>query len=288
MRDQEPKDARLEELDFLARLERGSVEASIHGDALLSNLRTKHLILHLLREGYVNGIDSSRGGSLGWSTESGHQTRDWATNRQWVDIGRVLEGQSVSLCISHRGRVRIAELRDELRSGKYRDPSGLLWSVRHLDRDLAVALLAASEAAPVSLTVVDMNGLKAANDGSGYAAGNALIEAYLGVISAFTGDGLDGYRGDGSDEVYLVAHASTAEKARKTAEAIIARLAEQRVLFKERELRRGITACCGIETVLTPAATSEAVREKAEERLRGAKARSKLTPERESIIADRD
>ena len=60
-----------------------------------------------------------------------------------------------ALKISHEGRVRLSELEQQLRSGRDRDETGLLWAKRHLTTDLAIAVLSASQKAPLSVAFAD-------------------------------------------------------------------------------------------------------------------------------------
>jgi len=278
-----PRDARVRELEFLSRVERQGAVGTI-SDGLLKDDLQKQMIAHLLYEGYLNGVESLPWGPGSWLSTAPTEMPGKVELRRWYEMKTLLAEQQLPLSLSHKGRVRISELRDELRAGKYRDPSGLLWSVRHLDRDLIVAVTEAAEAAPVSLAVVDMNGLKPINDNYGYAAGNAVIEAYLRVIATFTGDGVDGYRGDSSDEVYLILRATTTDQARKTIELIMTRLAGERVEFEGKVLVDRLTACAGITTRANPEHDSSVLRRKAEQLLMGAKQKSKSIPARESVI----
>jgi diguanylate cyclase (GGDEF)-like protein len=241
------------------------------------------MLVHLLHEGYVNGIEHGRAGNA----PNLDVLRSNLEAERWRDIAAVLGQQQVILYMSHKGRVRMSELRDALTAGKYRDPSGLLWSKRHFERDYTVAVLGACGEAPVSLAVFDMNGLKRVNDTHGHDAGDQVIKAYLQTVAIFTGDGVDGYRGDGGDEVYLVLRGTDGAAARKLIDSIITKLGSERVVLPGGARIEGIRVCCGIVTTTDPRAVAGALTEIADKRLYQAKAASKATETRDSVISDR-
>jgi diguanylate cyclase (GGDEF)-like protein len=278
-------DARIRELEFLMRIERkGSVSANILDEdgAVLRDPRVKEMIVHLLSEGYLNGVEHAAG------REDWELMRRSAEVQYWDDIGQVLRKQQVTLRLSHKGRVRISELRDALTTGKYRDPSGLLWSKRHYERDFTVAVLGAGAGSPLSLAVLDMNGLKKVNDEHGHDAGDQVIKTYLQAVAVFTGDRVDGYRGDGGDEVYLVLRATDGAAARKLIDSLIIKLGTERVALAGGHEVKGVKACCGLVTTTDPRAVPPALTESADKRLYRAKAQSKRTKSRDSIVVDSD
>jgi diguanylate cyclase (GGDEF)-like protein len=71
----------------------------------------------------------------------------------------------IYLKITHRGRLRLFRLRDEILSGRdrIRDQFGVLWDHRHWLPDLAVHLRKREPGQPVSLLLVDVDHLKALN-----------------------------------------------------------------------------------------------------------------------------
>jgi hypothetical protein len=54
-------------------------------------------------------------------------------------LERLHRGENNSFRITHHGRVRLSELKQALRSGREREPFGILWDVRHWRQDLQVA-----------------------------------------------------------------------------------------------------------------------------------------------------
>jgi diguanylate cyclase (GGDEF)-like protein len=287
-------DARLRELEFLSRLERGSVRANIVDDdgALLRDPVTREMIAHLLHEGYLNGLDTV---PFRLKSDLWTESRDKVEVQRWNDVGAVLSKEEVILHLNHKGRVRISELRDALTMGKYRDPSGLLWSKRHFERDFTVAVLSAAKESPLSLAILDMNGLKKINDThGGHDAGDRVIKTYLQGIAAFTGDGTDGYRGDGGDEVYVVMRSKEENAARKVIDVLLAKLAAERVPLDNGKEVIGVRACCGIVTTADPGANPRALTTTADERMYRAKAVSRASAKntrakyRESVVVDSD
>src|SRR5207244_5458270 len=55
-------------------------------------------------------------------------------------LARVMGGQQVTLRISHKGRVRLAELEQGLKTGRDREPFNILFGKRHIIPDLLIAL----------------------------------------------------------------------------------------------------------------------------------------------------
>ena len=105
-----------------------------------------------------------------------------------------------TLFMTHRRRVRLSELVQALRSGREREPFGILWDGRHATVDLEIMLLDASAQSPVSIVYMDMNGLKQLNDTHGHDAGNRGLRAYFEAVSAALADVGQAYR-LGGDEV---------------------------------------------------------------------------------------
>lgn len=108
------------------------------------------------------------------------------------------------LRISHKGRIRLAELEQAIKTGREREPFGILLSARYWERDLRIALLSASKSTPVALCFLDMNGLKAINDSSGHEAGNEAIRTFLRVIAANVEGAGDAYRYGGDEAVVIL------------------------------------------------------------------------------------
>ncbi|MAG94063.1 MAG: hypothetical protein CMJ48_09970 [Planctomycetaceae bacterium] len=65
-------------------------------------------------------------------------------------LSRVTGQHAVELKLTHFGRIRLSELKQALRSGREREPFGILWDTRHWEQDLQVATLEASEKTPLA------------------------------------------------------------------------------------------------------------------------------------------
>jgi diguanylate cyclase (GGDEF)-like protein len=270
------EDARLRELRFLARLER---ERELPVAPPLPDFE-KLMIAQLLSDGCINGL-----ATLGWdqSLPFGLIEAEISDDRR-LDLHRLLAGQPLTIKINHKGRVRLSELEQGLQAGRDRDPTGFMLSKRHLDRDLAIAALSARPEAPVSVAFLDMNGLKVINDRHGHAAGDAAIKAYLQVLSVLCGDGIEGYRGDGGDEVVLVLRATTEERASRLIRDALLKLQAERL----DGLRVVLTASCGIRTTTDPAADAALLKDEADKAQYRAKSEAKKSRNKPSVIATPD
>jgi hypothetical protein len=104
-------DARMRELAFLARLERETL-VTLPSEQLYRDPLLKSIAISLLREGYVNGLDS-----MPWQPGTPVSLLGAKPNvlvtfelRLWQQVAAVLSDQETALRISHRGRVRRSEL----------------------------------------------------------------------------------------------------------------------------------------------------------------------------------
>ena len=156
------QDPRLRELTFLAELERGGRPEYYYPQ----DNPERQMVVWLVDEAYVNGLDTLSGTQMGSSTP-------WGVWKYLHDrtLQGLLSSQPVSPRMSHQGRLRMADLEDALKRNRDRDPSGVMISKRHFERDLAVAVLHASAEAPLAVTIFDMNNLKPINDQHGHDAG---------------------------------------------------------------------------------------------------------------------
>jgi diguanylate cyclase (GGDEF)-like protein len=180
-----------------------------------------------------------------------------------VTLSKVLGGREVSLQITHSGRVRMAELRQTLRSAKLRDGFGILWDGRHFDVDLRIALLDASERTPVAVAYLDLNaGLKAANDKMGHDAGDVAIQAYFQDVNSALADRGDAYR-LGGDEVGVIIPACPREEVIKIIRRACLLLQREHLQFDGKELP-AVSIAAGLVVNTTPAVGAEQLRRAAE------------------------
>lgn len=87
--------------------------------------------------------------------------------------------------------------------------------------------------APVSLLLIDIDGLKQLNDSDGHVAGDRMIRAVADAIAAGLRTSDVGARW-GGDEFAVLAPNTSASAARASAERLVARVSEQRVAHVDR------------------------------------------------------
>jgi diguanylate cyclase (GGDEF)-like protein len=196
-------------------------------------------------------------------------------------LGDVLEHGRSALHMTHRGRTRLSELKQVLRSGREREPFGILWDGRHAELDLQITLLGASPASPVSVVFMDMNGLKILNDSGGHDVGDEGLRAYFqSVASALRAVG-QAYR-LGGDEVLVL----LPEKDKSSAAQVIEIAC--RLLMKERLEIEGVpivlSIAAGIVDVVDPGLSPVSVRKRADQEQYRAKEESRKTTPRPSVI----
>lgn len=267
-------DARLLELEFLSRLSRfAQTEVSIN-----SNIPFRDMIVHLLVEGMVNDVAGLRLWSNNIEEMTHHVMRvaEYERNRALVFF---LDNQKISVRISHKGRVRLAELEQAIKAGREREPFGILLGARYWERDLSIALLSASTDAPVALCFLDMNGLKAINDERGHEVGNEAIRAFLRVVAANVEEVGDAYR-YGGDEVVVILPGTNADAAEKRMVALLKQLGGEKIDGVET-----LTASCGIGIAANPDLPSKRFSEAVDAVQYRAKAASKEGPKRQSVLA---
>ena len=282
------QDARLRELTFLAELER---EAFVHlsCESLNKDPAYKSMALHLLHSGFLNGLDNVPcipGYNVVPLADAGGRTNLQAEyeRRLWKDIADAMANQSVLVQISHLGRVRRSELEQALRTGRDREPFGILLAMRHRDQAVAMALLSASPQSPVSLAYLDMNGLKAINDEFGHAAGDAAIKRYVQTIAGLLGGKAEGFRGEGGDEVVVVMRDTSVDAASDLMRAFLRRLENEPELDNGKMGTAHLTASCGIASTTDPRAEAHVLIERADSQQRRAKVESK-SGARRSVLA---
>jgi diguanylate cyclase (GGDEF)-like protein len=289
-------DARVREMQFLAQLEREG-EITIKGPYDRSFERK--MIVSLVDREYVNGIDSlyANGIPVGSGGEGGVvQSPEQVVERYRYDrircIGLLLGDKvfgtytgEVTVRISHMGRVRLSELRQQLKTGRDRDPTGLCLAKRHLLTDLAVALTAADKDAPLTVVFLDMNGLKAINDTHGHRAGDEAIRAYLEAVVATFGEHGEAYRGEGGDEAVVVLPDATDKRAGKLLDAFVRQIGKEVLVLGEARAEVRLTASCGSATTTDPNEEAAALEERADKVQYRAKAVARQHTPRVSTIA---
>jgi len=266
---EEFKDARLEELMLLARLERKASEPFQYTKAM--DPARKQMVLTMVEQHFVN--DESTFAS--WSYEPNfeqilrtarsvdeNQLRVRQRVEFWTLLNKLYGDQPVDLRISHKGRVRLSELRQALKTGRDRDIFGILWDRRHALQDLHVALTSASKESPLSLLFLDMNGLKAANKRYGHGGADELLRHFHGLIQAGIVPPADAYR-YGGDEVLVIMPGTPAEEAYRWSRALLTQLAAEPVRLRDEQV--SLRACIGLATTDDPNKAAKDLLDRADE-----------------------
>ncbi len=194
-------------------------------------------------------------------------------------LEQVHEGASVTFRLTHLGRVRSSELKQELRTGREREPLGILWDARHWEQDLQIVLFDASAESPVSVAYMDMNGLKGLNDRLGHDAGDRGLRAYFQAVASIVDEA---YRLAG-DEVLAIFHRISAEAAAKRIAIACQRLMEGSVL--DPTIKTPLSIAVGIVSTTDPAARPSEIRTMADKVQYRAKEASKKAVPRPSVVA---
>jgi diguanylate cyclase (GGDEF)-like protein len=280
------QDARLQEMKFLSQaLREGRVTVTSSGDATETSM-----VMSLLLDGCLNGIETVRwehdtSKPLYWNGQYQYNSLlNTFEQRRLDDVAKLLsKSGDVSVLVSHKGRVRLSELQQQLKTGRDRDPTGLCLARRHLLTDLAIALTAADKDAPLSVVFIDMNGLKTINDTHGHRAGDDAIRAYLEAVVATFGEHGEAYRGEGGDEAVVVLPNTSDEAAGKFLATFVRQLGKDVLMLGGAEHR--LTASCGSASTTDPNADSHLLHDRADAVQYRAKAESKKQNPRVSAFA---
>lgn len=281
------QDARLQEMQFLSRvLREGTITATG-----LDQISERSMIISLFQDGYLNGLESvpwdrEDVNFIPWHGNMINPIMDEFERRHWNDIAKLLSGRgNVEMQISHKGRVRLSELEQQLTSSRDRDRFGILWTGRHLDTDLTIAFLSASKESPIAIAYLDMNGLKPINDTYGHAAADEVIRSYLGTVAIAVGGLGEAYRVyDGGDEVVVIMRSTNAESARKLMHGLLQQLSKEKVTLPDATTPT-LTASCGIETTANPNENGPEFLDRADKTMKRAKELSKRHDPRVSVLA---
>jgi diguanylate cyclase (GGDEF)-like protein len=271
-----PNDPRLEEISLLARIERQNSEIVLESH----NTPRRRLAVHLIAEGYVNGVDQVQWRDYQNTHVGGRNEYALKVEKaQWSQIARVLDGQQEHLYITHKGSVRRAELEQALKTGRSTEKFGILLEGRYWERDLMIELLSASPEQPVAVALLDMNGLKQLNDGpGGHAAGDEALKTYFGTVHSVTEDVGDGYC-IGGDEVVVIMPGLDAAAATARMLTVLKKLGLEKAADGS-----PLTASLGIAVSTKFDESAQAVRERADKLQYKAKHESKATTPRSSWL----
>lgn len=256
-------DARLREMQLLARLDRDqrvrATTAAQGGPP--EGSAERQMIASMIADGYVNGVDTMIGVQPGMFWQAYNDKR--AEQIFWVLNG----GHAFPLRISHKGRIRLAELAQQLKTGRDRDDTGILWARRHVLVDLAAAILEAREDAPLSVAFLDMNGLTEINT-HGHAVGDDALRAFFQAAMATLGQRGDVYR-NGGDEVVAILPGVSDDGAAKLLDTFARQLSKERLPIGSVVLT--LTACCGAASTPNPGEDAAALLARADHALLRAK-----------------
>lgn len=185
----------------------------------------------------------------------------------------------MGLRITHAGAVRRAELEQQLKLGRIREPIGLIWDGRHFRKDTRIALLDVSPERPLGVAYLDLNDVRVWN-AVNHDTGTAAIKRYLEVVADLTPDKGDAYRlSGGADEVVVLLPCTDLEAALAWTRKVLVALARETV--GELTLR----AAAGVIVAIEPAESADAVQARAEAEQRRAKAASRGGVGRPSFLA---
>lgn len=177
----------------------------------------------------------------------------------------------------------MAELVQEFRSARIREPFGILWYAPHFEPDLRIRLLNASKESPVILAYIDLNGLKAVNDSMGHNSGDVVLKAYFGALATSLTDRGDAYR-LGGDEVGVILSLSSREEATLVVRQVCLLFMSERLRYRESEITE-VSIAAGMVITSDPAATVQVLRENADKEMYRAKKFTKNRSPRPSSLA---
>jgi diguanylate cyclase (GGDEF)-like protein len=252
------RDARLAELALLTELNaRGQMRVvfadknAIEKHYGLSQDAFKEMLMYMVMEGLVNGdAHFTRYGIQGSIANSREL-------QLCQDVESIQRRWELDATINHRGRLRLQQLRDELRSSRTREPFGILWSEEYRERDLEINLAFLAARQPLSVLFMDLDNFKAVNDNKSHDVGDQVMKRYLQVVADLTEHFGEAYRGRG-DEVTVILPQVDDVKAREIAEAIRARIETEISTMKEiADLPKKPTASIGATTCAAGARPSE-------------------------------
>lgn len=269
-------DAREEELRFLLEVERAKGNYVLRPET--QDMARREMIAWLLSEGLFFGPGDQVGTANPMKSSS---------EAVMEAMAKLAQGHAVDwVRLSHKGRVRVSELQQELRSGRLRDPMGILFDGRHADRGLRIGVIEATKERPVTVAFLDLNGMKEANDDLGHDAGDVLVRAYLSAVDVAVEDKGEAFR-IGGDEVLVVLPGHSVDQASSVVWRAWKLLVTERLTHEGREFPHR-SLCAGVVSVADPSTNAKDARRRADEEMYRAKRASKDVAEgtaRPSMLA---
>lgn len=256
------RDARLAELALLSDLDSHNQIRLLFVDGLppekyygLTQIAFRQMLMYLVTEGLING--DAKLVFHGTNGRTADQGRD-----QFIiqDIHSINQKWELDAMINHRGRLRLQQLRDELRAARTKEQFGVLWSDEYREQDLEVAFAFLPAKQWLSVLFMDLDHFKAVNDTLGHDGGDVVMKRYLQIVRDLTERSGEGYRGRG-DEVTVILPEADAEKAKSLAEAIRTKIeSEFKALDALKRLEKRPTASIGATTCAAGARPSEVLK----------------------------
>jgi diguanylate cyclase (GGDEF)-like protein len=261
-------DARVLELRWLTELERKPTKLG----PFPADTPERRLAIHLLAEGFVDSTGGAASVPVHTSVLFNLQEHRELALRQLV------QGQEISLVITHAGAVRRAELEQQLQSGRIKEPMGLIWDGRHFRRDTSITLLDVTSEHPLVVVYLDLNDVKAFND-KGHAFGDDAIRRYLELVADIAADRSDAYRlSGGADEVVILLPRLNLERGLQTVRSLLNALGRERIEGCSLRAAAGVVVATADEDV-------GALKERADREQGRAKTESRRRDGRPSVLA---
>lgn len=210
------KDPRLAEIEFLASLEKNGTLAIQFSDDITADEHLHRMLVFELLDQLCIAEPFAYRGSPGLSEVGSKRLRAFAYEAQ-LDLFRSTE---IRVQITHRGRVRLWQLRDELLRNPDREPFGILLNRQAWDRALPTELQFASKDRPVAVMLADLDHFKSVNDTHGHSAGDEVLKAAFAIISAAVSGASNAYR-YGGEEIGVILPNADENYMKRVAEEIL-------------------------------------------------------------------
>jgi diguanylate cyclase (GGDEF)-like protein len=278
-----PDDARLVELQVLSELERkGTYRAGPFNEGKEGEQALQRLLIHLLKAELA--IEQSVENDASARARIGFDYQHRLEIKKWDFVLSTARGSAVTLGPTHAGAVRRAELEQQLKTGRIKEPFGIIWDGRHFRQDMRIALLDASAQRPLAVAYLDLNDVKQFNAKS-HATGDEAIKRYLEIIADVISERGDGRYGEayrlsgGADEVVILLQGTNIEQCCNVIEELLAELGKAKVV------NLTLRAAAGLVAATDPSESVDALKDRADKTQLRAKDESRRYPERPSIVA---
>lgn len=255
------RDVRVCELQFLSAIEQAGDFCFTPGKDAFRDTPAdvvRQMTYSLVEDGILNGP-----ASLADDADPRH-----ADTRRTADLRSVLRGEVTDLRLNHRGRLRLARLRDELLAFDKKERFGILLDSRGLDRVLAAELAVTTMNRRLAIIAGDVDHFKHVNDEYGHPRGDEVLKAVFRIFSEAIDTHGNAFR-QGGEEVIGVLPIESLAKATAMAEAVRLRVASD--VERECKLLLPLTISLGVLVLDDGSLTPAQVIERADELLFRAK-----------------